>query len=140
VIVNNSLQVTTQSIPIHGPGLRHPSVAWLYKLVNVISNRYKQTIQNEFRSLLLILKQITSVFAIIINLFIWHFYSLPYYNIQFTIDRYDSKIHMHIWHKSVVRQLNWKRPDKTIVKRKGTKGQTMICKTLHRRLKKSKSN
>ena len=36
------------------------------------------------------------MFAIIINLFIWHFYSLPYYNIQFTIGRYASKIHMHI--------------------------------------------
>ena len=50
----------------------------------------------KFRSLLLILKQITSVFAIIINLFIWHFYSLPYYCIQFPIGRYASKTHMHI--------------------------------------------
>ena len=49
-----------------------------------------------FRSLLLILKEITFVFAIIINLFIWHVYSLPYYNIQFTIGRYASKIHRHI--------------------------------------------
>ena len=50
----------------------------------------------KFRSLLLILKQITSVFAILINLFIWHFYSLPYYCIQFPIGRYASKTHMHI--------------------------------------------
>jgi hypothetical protein len=28
-----------------GPGLGQPSVAWLYKLVNGISNRYTQTIQ-----------------------------------------------------------------------------------------------
>ena len=50
----------------------------------------------KFTSLLLILKQITSVFAIILNLFIWHFYSLPCYYIQLTIGRHASKIHMHI--------------------------------------------
>ena len=45
----------------------------------------------KFTSLLLILKK-----SIIINLFIWHFYSLPCYSIQFTIGRHASKIHMHI--------------------------------------------
>ena len=53
-MANNSLQVTTQTVPMHtisygvgnpGPGLGQPSVAWLYKLVNGISNRYTQTIQ-----------------------------------------------------------------------------------------------
>jgi hypothetical protein len=62
----------------------------------VISKNIVVTNRVKFRSLLLIFKQITSVFAIIINLFIWHFYFLPYYNIQFTIGRYSSKIHMHI--------------------------------------------
>ena len=49
-MVSNSLQVTTQKstnsydVGNPGPGLGHPSVAWLDKLVNGISNRYKQTI------------------------------------------------------------------------------------------------
>jgi hypothetical protein len=72
------------------------SRSWLKTAHQMISKNIVVTKIVKFRSLLLILKQITSVFAIIINLFIWHFYSLPYYNIQFTIGRYASKIHMHI--------------------------------------------
>jgi hypothetical protein len=50
-MVSNSLQVTTQKstnsydVGNPGRGLGHPSVAWLDKLVNGNSNRYKQTIQ-----------------------------------------------------------------------------------------------
>ena len=62
----------------------------------MISKNIVVTKMVKFRSLLLILKEITSVFAIILNLFIWYFYSLSHYNITFTIGRYASKIHMQI--------------------------------------------